>query len=139
LFNFLCCCAFTFHTRVKFTKTCSMKWAWLSILSLPLIRLFLLYLLIFSAIATKYLLKVWAKICLSVIFLPSTFRACISLLFFFLLIPDSLFIIPHVVLTLLWELRINLLCSFFFLSYNYTQYFRRIFIIRSKSSIFIVL
>jgi len=34
--------------------------------------------------------------------------------FFFLFLPDSLFIIPHVVLTLLWEFRINLSCSVIF-------------------------
>ena len=75
-------------------KACSMKWVWLSILSLSsLIRLFLLCLLTFSVIATKYSLKDSAIVCWSVIFLPSTSRACISLLF--LILPDSLFIIPH--------------------------------------------
>ena len=33
---------------------------------------------------------------------------------YILFLPDSLFIIPHVVLTLLWEFRINLSCSILF-------------------------
>jgi len=83
LFNFLCCCAFTFHTCVRFVKGLLHEME-LSILSLSsLIRLFLLCLLTFSAIATKYSLKVSAIFFWSVIFLPSTFRACISLLFYF--------------------------------------------------------
>jgi len=47
-----------------------------------------------------------------VIFLPSKFRASIPLLSLFL--PDSLFILSHVVLTVLWEFGINLSRSIIF-------------------------
>jgi len=35
---------------------------------------------------------------------------------YFLFLPDTLFILPHMVLTLLWEFRINLSCSIIFAS-----------------------
>ena len=72
------------HTWVRFTKGLFHRMVMsIYIVIFILIRLFLLSLLTFYAMATKYSLKVSAIVCWSVIFLSSTFRACISLLFLF--------------------------------------------------------
>jgi hypothetical protein len=103
-------------------KACSIKWVWMSILLLSFLLikwLFLLCLLIFPVIATKYSLKVSTIVCWSIIFLPSMFTSSSSSF------SRLLFIVPQVVLILLWEFRINLSCSILFaFFYNHRKYSR---------------
>ena len=82
LFNFFCCCAFKFHTWVRFSKSLFHKMGLIinTIIIIIYTIIFTLSFNIFCSLNSNFS----TTVCWSVIFLPSTFRNCISLLFFFI-------------------------------------------------------
>jgi hypothetical protein len=75
-------CTFTFHTWVRFIKNLFHKTSMIiNTITIIIYKIIFTLSLTFSVIAIKYSLKVSAIVSWSVIFLPSTFRACVSFFF----------------------------------------------------------
>jgi len=111
-FYFFCSCTFIFHTWVRFL---SLFHAFGTIVHFIIIIInqiiFTLSINIFCN-SYKIPIKSFSNSLLISHFLIFKFWSLYFTSFLFL--PDSVFIIFHVVLTLLWEFRINLSCSILF-------------------------
>ena len=111
LFNSFRCCAFTFHTWVRFIKSLFHKMSMI-INTIIIIIYKIIFTLSFNIFCNSN--KIFIKSFYNSLFI-SNFSTCdVQSLYFTSLLPDSLFIIPHVVLTVLWEFRINLSYSIVF-------------------------
>jgi hypothetical protein len=113
LFNFFRCCAFTFHTWVRFTISLFHKMS--MIINTVIIIIYkIIFTLSFNIFCdnNKILIKSFSNSLLISNF--STFNVWSFYFNSFFVSSRFLFIIACVVLTLLWEFRIDLSCSIIF-------------------------
>ena len=111
--SYFFCCAFIFHTWVRFIKSLFHEIGMTIHIIVIIINniIFTLYFNVFCS-SNKILIKSFINSLLISDFLIFNFYSLYFISFLFL--PHSLFIISQLVLTLLWEFSINLSCSILF-------------------------